>query len=210
MSDIFSKFNSKSNYEKSVNELMGLCQGVIADGSICEKEVVFLQKWFANNAKHLNIHSDNFLNIIADKINEISLSELSEKQGFLVEFHNFLQKLTGSNYELGEVQKSTSLPVNDNARIIIPESKFVLTGTFARLPRKQIVEIIEENNGYIKPNVTLDVNYLVIGEYVSKDWANSSFGRKIERAVEIQKQSKILKIISEEYFLNYVQNALIA
>jgi NAD-dependent DNA ligase len=210
MFNIFSQFNAKSNYEKSVNELLGLCQGIIADGSVCEKEIVFLQKWFANHNSNVNYKSENFFNVISDKINEISQANNIEKQPLLVDFYSFLQKLTGSDYELGEVQKSTTLPVNDNAKIVIPESKFVLTGTFARLPRKQIAEIIEANKGYVKSNVTLDINFLVIGEYVSKDWINSSYGRKIERAVELKQQSHQIEIVSEAHFLNHIETASVA
>lgn len=53
-----------------------------------------------------------------------------------------------------------------------------------------------------KKRLTLDVDYLVIGELGSTDWRHSTFGRKIETALKYQKESKSkVKIISEEQLL---------
>jgi hypothetical protein len=44
------------------------------------------------------------------------------------------------------------------------------------------------------------VNFLVVGNLGSEDWIHSSFGRKIERAVELRRECPTLAIINEDHW----------
>jgi hypothetical protein len=46
---------------------------------------------------------------------------------------------------------------------------------------------------------------LVIGVFASRDWANTNFGRKIERAVKLRDSGSGLAIISEEHWKSFVE-----
>jgi hypothetical protein len=46
--------------------------------------------------------------------------------------------------------------------------------------------------------VTLDLDYLVVGTAASRDWAGTSHGRKIEKAVAYQERGEDLMVIAEE------------
>ena len=51
-------------------------------------------------------------------------------------------------------------------------------------------------------SVTLKTDYLVIGDLSSRDWKFSSFGRKIEKAIEYRDSGKSdVAIISEQMWL---------
>jgi hypothetical protein len=45
---------------------------------------------------------------------------------------------------------------------------------------------------------------LVIGTFASRDWANTNYGRKIERAVELRQSGSGISIISEEHWKRFV------
>ena len=49
---------------------------------------------------------------------------------------------------------------------------------------------------------TQKTDYLVIGEFCKHDWVYTTFGRSIERAVDLQEQGKALKIISERHWVD--------
>ena len=51
---------------------------------------------------------------------------------------------------------------------------------------------------------TRETNYLVIGTFASRDWANTNYGRKIEHAVELRESGCGISIISEEYWKRFV------
>jgi hypothetical protein len=49
-----------------------------------------------------------------------------------------------------------------------------------------------------------DSHYLVIGIFASRDWYNTNYGRKIERAVELRDSGSGIAIISEEHWKRFV------
>ena len=53
-------------------------------------------------------------------------------------------------------------------------------------------------------NVTQNIHYLIIGSIGSDDWIHSSFGRKIEKALQFKKQGKNIIIISEDHWTKYI------
>ena len=50
-----------------------------------------------------------------------------------------------------------------------------------------------------------DLDYMIVGTLNSRDWIYQSFGRKIEKAKEYQKQGHKVKIISEEQWLKAIK-----
>ena len=56
--------------------------------------------------------------------------------------------------------------------------------------------------GVIDQSPTRDTHYLVIGELCSPDWVHTTFGRSIERAVELHNQGHPIQIVSEEHLVN--------
>ena len=47
-----------------------------------------------------------------------------------------------------------------------------------------------------------ETDYLVIGELCSPDWVHTTFGRSIEKGVELKQQGHPIKILSEEHWVN--------
>jgi DNA ligase (NAD+) len=72
-------------------------------------------------------------------------------------------------------------------------STFLFTGTLPTLKRNDAEKMAEENGGKLLSSVSSNLNYLVAGE---------SAGSKLEKAKKI----KSVKIITEEDFLNLIQN----
>ena len=49
-------FNLVRTQDRSMSELLGLCHGMLADGTICQKEAEYLQLWLQKN-QHIVLHS---------------------------------------------------------------------------------------------------------------------------------------------------------
>jgi NAD-dependent DNA ligase len=72
-------------------------------------------------------------------------------------------------------------------------------------PRKRCENEILSRGGIIAPNVTLRTSYLVVGTLGSRDWVNTAFGRKIEKAVEYRERcGASISIISERRWLEFL------
>ena len=57
--------------------------------------------------------------------------------------------------------------------------------------------------GLIGSYVTLQTSYLVIGSVGSRDWIHSSWGRKVEKAVEYKRLCRIA-MVSEQHWPSFL------
>jgi len=102
---------------------------------------------------------------------------------------------------------STELPLDAPPPdpVLFSRHSFVVTWRFAYGTRRRVFEAISGLGGLpgdSPPN--RDTNYLVIGTFASRDWANTNYGRKIEHAVRLRESGTGLNIISEEHWKRFI------
>lgn len=196
--DIFNRFNRKNIQDRQVDTLIGLSKGITADGKVDQAEAEFLQIWLTQNS-----HSDNpiILNLL-DKVSEMlddGVLDMEESSELL----SILRSISGEKAELGEIAKTSTLPICSPAPTVEFSGKtFLFTGTFAFGTRKQCQEAIESLGGFNSRNVTKKLDYLIIGTYVTDSWVHESFGRKIEKAMYYRDSGLPISIITEEHWAN--------
>ncbi len=197
--DIFTRFNRKNIQDRQIDTLIGLSKGIIADGKVDQVEAEFLLNWLAQNRQA----SDN--PIILNLLEKV---DLMLKDGILdkdesVELMSILKKISGENVVMGELAKTSTLPINDPMPSIVYKNKtFLFTGTCAFGTRKQCQDEVHRLGGISAKSVTVTLDYLVLGTYVTDSWAHESFGRKIEKAMEYRDRGLPLVIITEEHWVN--------
>ena len=120
------------------------------------------------------------------------------------ELHSVLTAVSGGISEGGEFSKSGTLPLDDPPpQIVLEGRRFLFTGTCIYGNRTKCLRAVTERGGITKSSVTLDLDYLVIGYYVTPSWKHQSFGNKIEKAMLCRDNPKSsLAIISEEHWMN--------
>lgn len=197
MLDLFTRFNRKHIDDRQIDTLIGLCKGLTADGKIDQAEAEFLLTWLVQSRQA----TDN--PIIRNLLNKVSafledgVLDPDESRELL----RILRAITGEPSEVGELAKTSSLPIDKPVPPVVFESRsFLFTGTCAFGTRKQCQDATESLGGINAKNVTKDLNYLVLGTYVTDSWAHETFGRKIEKAVAYRDQGVPLVIISEEHW----------
>jgi len=197
--EVFARFNRKNIQDRQIDTLIGLSKGLVADGKVNQSEAEFLLTWLIQNQHNTeNPIIDNLLQKVAVMLEDGVLdSDESE------ELKNILQAISGESSEVGELAKTTSLPVDAPLpKISFDGSSFLFTGTCAFGTRKDCQTAIEELGGINAKGVTKTLNYLVLGTYVTDSWAHETFGRKIEKAIEYRNNGLPLIIITEEHWAN--------
>jgi NAD-dependent DNA ligase len=186
--------------DRAVDELIGLCRGILADGSIVAPEAVFLRDWLAGHA-HL-MHEYPF-NIIASRVCDALGDDVLEadEERDLIEL---CQQITGNPEVLHPVaaasKASTCLPFMDPPPIIVFNGTcFVVSGTFSFGTRKDVTREIRMRGGAVRDTITNDVDMLVVGNLQSTAWAHSTHGRKIEEAV-----ARAIPIVSEMHWAAFL------
>lgn len=185
---------------RQIDELVGLARGVAADGTINQAEVEFLQKWLAAN---VSISSQPMIRKLYERVNTILLdgvADLEECRDLLDTLNSFSSR----DFELGEVLKSSTLPLCDPAPALAFDGyRYCFTGTFNFGGRRECEVAVEERGGSAG-SLTQKTNVLVIGLYASEAWKHSSFGNKIIKAVDMREDGFPISIVSEEHWVRHL------
>ena len=176
--------------------LMGIANGILADGVLNHEEVRFLKAWLRDNAEVANVFPGN---IIAARIGA-AMADGRIDPGELEHLKQTLKDLVGGTLqETGEVDGwSTSLPVDASAEVVVRGRVFCFTGEFIYGTRTACTALTVLQGGSVKDSVSPRVDYLVIGGMASRYWANTSYGRKIEKAINLQGEKVPITIVSED------------
>ncbi len=202
MPDNFSFFASTKSrlLKRSCESLIGICAGIMADDVLNDEEIFFLNMWLEDNKNIANTWPAEIIyrrikDILADgKITE-------DERNFLKQ--TLIDLLGGSLRKTGITSGlSTNLSIDKVDYIEFENNCFCFTGTFLYGTRVVCEKAVLQRQGKVSPRVTLDLNYLVIGTLITNEWAHTSFGRKIEKAVEYKKRRPDILIISESQWVN--------
>jgi NAD-dependent DNA ligase len=198
--------NLNQNLCRSVDELYGLCEGVLADHVLVNEEIEFLANWLTLCHHLANEYPANEIRAKVAEIlddNEITKQEAEELQIVLAKAVGGLQ--TGVNREL----RATRLPCDESlAPIKFQDRSFCFTGKFRFGERKECEAATVQLGGRVEKSVTRKLDYLVIGTLASRDWVHSNHGRKIEAAVRNKDQGGVTVVVSEENWTGWLSKAV--
>lgn len=186
--------------DRAIDELIGICKGVLFDGAVSTGEAKHLYNWLQANPI---IATDWFGRDLHQKLigfledDHIDADEEKELLQILIDITG-RSEITATGHNA-----ATTLPLCPNPPTDIPieNINFVLTGNFSYGKRKDLEDVIKKLGGAIKKTPSRNTRYLVIGDIGSSAWMHSTFGRKIEVAVKTRDDGHTISIITEEHFL---------
>lgn len=199
------KAHLENNTSKAIDQLSGICSGILADGQVNDAEAHFFADYVRKFATCEPVWP--FTDILERVTRIFSDGHCDEDER--EELKAVMEKLCG-HFDQGDPSEtySMTLPLDNPLPnpIIFPERNFVITGRFAYGTRSKVAEAISNLGGVSTSSTpTRKTNYLVIGLFASRDWANTNYGRKIERARELRDEcGSGISIISEEYWKQFV------
>ncbi|MHA3770948.1 BRCT domain-containing protein [Verrucomicrobiota bacterium sgz303538] len=190
-------FTVQNNERKAVDELTGICKGILADGVVCDAEAKFFQQWLSSHPAV--VRTWPFREIAARVAAVFADGRIDDDER--EELKVIMSQIVGDDTPETLFQDtSCRLPLDDPQPeyIDFQGSEFCVTGKFACGPRSKVVEMIEENGGYVSDGVRTTTDYLVVGCFASRDWKHANYGTKIERAMELRDKDGTPRIVSEE------------
>lgn len=185
---------------RAVDELVGICRGLLADGELNLHEAMFLKDWIARSEGRASGYPfDVLYRRLAEALRDgvMDSDEEADLLGVLAEF------VGGETFDAqsGSTSLSSALPLCQPPPLVDHAgATFVVTGTFESGSRTDVCGRISGLGGIVRPNVTLSTTYLLVGGVASRDWAHSSYGRKIEAAVRNREQGSGIAIVSEQHW----------
>jgi len=184
---------------KAVEHMTGLITGIVADGVLVDTEVKFLRTWLTEHSEVTQTWPGF---VIARKVEEvledglISEAERSHLMQVLTELASSDFSVTGSSSP-----EVAALPINDSVTVELRHAGVCHTGEFLFGTRAACERLTLKAGGMPVDSISKKTDVLVVGTRVSPNWAHSSFGRKIQRAMELQEDGHPIEIISERRWI---------
>jgi len=198
---VFTKISTTD--EKNItNRLIGVVRGLLADDVLNNTEIESLHNLISSHINPLFSATNDILTNIKD-FNNITQEQ---RNALKIELNRIIG---GSIHEHGVIDGMTAnipfdtLPKEFNLYC----KRFVLTGNFYTMSRKQMGTLIESFGATQSRHVNGVADLLIVGGMASKDWAFSSFGRKIEEAITLRKEGNGLLIVDERQMADYLAGA---
>lgn len=190
--------NRTRRLERDCAEMLGLAKGVLADGTITVAEADLVRDWAGQHPDAMGQWPINALKARLDRafadgrIDEAEREDLSALLAAIV---------GGTAGMVGGEGATTALPLDQpQPALAWTGSVFVFTGKFAFGPREACQEQVVRRGAICEDNVTRRCRYLVLGTFGSRDWVQTPFGRKIEKAVKYREAGQPLAIVSEDHW----------
>lgn len=185
-----------------LNEFLGLISGIVADDQINADEFAYLIEWIN---QHADLIDDATVKSVVVKMIEFSELEQvtpSDEEALV----SFLKQTAGVRFlETGAADVHPMDHIADNIDSMSHERAAIcFTGVFNTGTRKE-VEAIATNLGAIpRKYPSKSIHYMVIGSQVSPDWKHTSFGRKIQKAIELRESGHPLIILTEQEWTRFI------
>ena len=188
-------FNTRPMADRQIDQLIGLAQGIVADGIVNKAEAETLQNWLRANQTTDNAYVSRLLDQVERVLED---GVLDDDEGR--ELHDALMNWTGGGGGDGEESTTASLPLDPAPRTVrIAGNIFVFTGTGVFGTRRMMQDATIRAGGTVERNITMQTSFVVLGTYVTPAWAHQSFGRKIEKAMESRdRKGTGVRIVHEE------------
>ncbi|MEQ5803304.1 BRCT domain-containing protein [Halomonas sp. H10-9-1] len=196
------------NADRDANELIGLTRGVLADGSLNQSEAEYILRWLEERPESLHVWPFNVLFVrLRDALEDghLDAQEEADLIALLLD-HTGGGSLADSENTSASRQPST-LPLCNPAPVVeFGDCHFVLTGKFITGTRAECEAEILERGGLTQNNPTRKTRFVVIGNLGSTDWAQTSYGRKIQKAVELRAEGRDIAIVSEKHWASHLSD----
>lgn len=198
------RFNADNNARKAVDQLSGICAGILADGVVTPREAEFFADWIRKTAPLEPVWP--FTDLLA-RVNRIFADGQCDDEE-REELKAVMKSICGDTTEAspgGPLSSSLPLDCPLPDPVIFSNQRFAITGKFAFGTRRRVIEAIETKGGMaIDTAPGRDCGYLVIGFFASRDWIHANYGRKIEHAVKLRESGSGISIISEEHWKKFI------
>mgnify|MGYP000050141319 CR=1 FL=1 len=192
--------------KSSLQLLDGYIHGILADNTLEEQEILALQRWLSDHRFLAGYFPyDELIDLVEEVLRDgVITAERKEKlAGFISQFVDFSQSATLSEEHYRALREKYDISAIEakNPAVRLSGQCFALTGEFSSGSRAEIENLITSSGGIVKKGISKKIDYLVVGELGNPCWSFTTYGRKIEQALNLRKAGHPILIIGESTLL---------
>jgi NAD-dependent DNA ligase len=184
-----------------MQRLQPILTAIASDGTVAEAEVDQLSMWLLER-EHLRKcwPYEEMDSLLTTTMRDQSIDPKEQK--LLLEFCSSFAT-SDLDFETPHITARTLSAIFAVSPVIsFDDYSFCFTGESKRATREEMKTLAQDRGAKVVESVSPDLDYLVVGVGGNPCWAYSSYGRKIEKALELRRQGSKLLIVHESDFFN--------
>lgn len=202
--------STKARISRSMDELVGLCNGILSDGMVVPAEAAFLRRWLEAHAVTTTVPEvATLVDRLASALQD-GVLDADEESDLLAAISSIAMPGASPMHvvpreerpaPVESVAEVARLPFDDPANFDLQGACVVVSGVFEIGTRADVLRIIESCGGKVTSAVNARTDYVIVGKHGSGDWLSSSGGVKIRAAIDGRKVGFPTRLISEVHML---------
>ncbi len=197
----YSRLNFRRRESRTTEEVLGFLRGIMADGRLEDQEIRSAYRLLLERQADLPAW---LFGTLASRVYRALQDDRIEEEERM-EIACIIEGILGSKEAVADRFSTQTVLTRPEPEVIFDQNEFVLTGKFVYGPRHVCEEEIRARGGVVGSNVTLRTSYLVVGTLGSRDWVNTAFGTKIQKAMEYrERRGAPIAIISEQRWVEFL------
>ena len=188
--------NSSALSGRLIDELIGVCRGVLLDGVVTQSEANGLLRWLERNREVADHWPANVLYARIARMMEDGHLDGEEERELIAT----LVDITGDQAPaVAGSEASASLPVSQPVPTIhFNNRRFCLAGKFVSGSRRQLGALLSKLGATIDDEPTSETNYLIIGAVGSNNWQQAGYADKVHHCAALRERGCDVYIVAEE------------
>jgi NAD-dependent DNA ligase len=193
--------------------LHAMLAAIASDGTISEPELRGLSDWLKAHRKARTFWPYEEVEALCQALLQAQPPTPADHDIALTFFRSFGNASGHSALDipLNEVETPVLGMCAVCPEVVVANHLFCFTGESSVCPRKLLADLIQREGGRSTDNISMDVDYLVIGAEGNSAWAYACYGRKVERAVELRKKGHPVILVHEtDFWASVSEDAMLA
>jgi len=187
-----------------LQQLYGYLEGILSDSIITEAEVIALNQWLETNQETLSgiYPFAEFYHILQNVLADgIVTSDEAETLKRIFERYCVTKALVIKDLPPADMALlNLTYVYTMKPHIYFPGKKFCFTGKSLHGKREHLGALVIAKGALTTDSVSSNIDYLVVCDGGNKQWAYSTYGRKIESSLDLRKKGSNLQVIQEDDF----------
>lgn len=188
---------------RAIEEILGICRGLVADGVVNEREAVFLDDWCRANPIVRELWP------VAELVDRIraSFTDGVLRDHERRDLERTLRRIVGAAVRPQDaIRGAGRLPLDlPEPSVSFPGKRFVLTGEFLYGDSERVRRAVTERGGIVDETPDLETDYVIVGAIGGADWQRAPWGATVTRAERIRAQGGRLGIIAEDHWSRHLR-----
>lgn len=196
----------------SIQFLLGLIHGIMADAELSDAEIFALRKWIDSNEYLASTYPFDEINSLLDTIladRKIEQAEREMLMAFFSTIIDFKDSLNLHETEFEDLRKTYTITgiCASCPEIMFENKTFVFTGESYRASRTDMAEAAKRHGGKVTTKISGKTDYLIVGSGSNPCWKYSCYGNKINDAMTFRANGARVQIVHENDFWDAVDDA---